>query len=364
VNPLSENQKTAKYSQSRIDTLIGAGTCIKGNVTFTGVLRAEGEIIGDVSCGDDPLGTIVVGKLGRVTGTVNVPHIVVIGHVDGPVHSSESLEIQPAARVVGDAFYKDIVIHEGAVIEGVLTPSLPMEEDRSGPEHRAESLEPPAVKKPEEPPAVAMAHGSETAKRSRTGRNVGLATALLIAVFVIVWLIRSPTAVTPPAAEDVRPANTSVTESPAAQSPPVEVAKPLESPKAVVVSAAALVPSSKADSKLAVQAIPTDSPEPKNVVVVQGDNPAKPGDFVFVVVGKESVVLFKKQRKDPGEGTRIELAQGPGKKITMAKEDILRVAQGRGIQMFYQGRKLAPGTFEGGAWMSFVPVSRDGATGQ
>jgi len=64
-----------------------------------------------VLCDADPIGTLVVGKLGRVTGTVKAPHVVVVGRVDGPVHSSESLEIQPAARVVGDASYKDIVIH-------------------------------------------------------------------------------------------------------------------------------------------------------------------------------------------------------------------------------------------------------------
>ena len=31
------------------------------------------------------------------------------------------------------------------------------------------------------------------------------------------------------------------------------------------------------------------------------------------------------------------------------------VAEGRDIEIFYQGRKVAPKTIESGAWMSFVP---------
>jgi hypothetical protein len=105
-------------------------------------------------------------------------------------------------------------------------------------------------------------------------------------------------------------------------------------------------------------------PDPKPVTVVQGDSPNKPADFVFVVVGKESAVLFRKPRKDPAEGTRIGVAQGTSKRIPIAKDDILRVEQGRGIQMFFQGRKVAQATIEGGAWISFVPNSRGGASGQ
>jgi hypothetical protein len=129
-----------------------------------------------------------------------------------------------------------------------------------------------------------------------------------------------------------------------------------------VESSVPLAPGPQAVTKDVVQATPPDIPEPdlKHVVVVQGDNPGKPGDFIYVVIGKEPAVLFRKQRKDPAEGTRIGVAQGTSKRIAIAKDDILRVEQGRGLQMFYQGRKVAPTTIESGAWMSFVQNSRRG----
>jgi cytoskeletal protein CcmA (bactofilin family) len=362
VNPLSEKHKSARYSQSRTDTLIGAGTRIEGNITFTGVLRIDGEIIGDVSCDEDTHGTIVVGKLGCVTGAVKAPHVVVEGRVCGSVHSSESIEILPNARVVGDASYRDIVIHEGGVIEGVLTPRLPTQEDSSGREHRVQKLAPPPARESAEAPTAAVADGNVPGKPPGKGRKFGAAVALLIAVVAFVWINLSPTAVTPRAANAVAKANSSAPQSPASTPPPVESAAPLESPKAVTESSVPLAPGPQAVTKDVVQATPPDIPEPdlKHVVVVQGDNPGKPGDFIYVVIGKEPAVLFRKQRKDPAEGTRIGVAQGTSKRIAIAKDDILRVEQGRGLQMFYQGRKVAPTTIESGAWMSFVQNSRRG----
>lgn len=364
VNPLSDKHKSARYSQSRTDTLIGAGTRIEGNITFTGVLRTDGQIIGDVSCDDDSRGTIVVGKLGSVTGAVKAPHVVVAGRVDGPVHSSESIEIHPDACVVGGGSYRNIVIHEGGVIEGVLTPRFPTEEGRSGQVHRVLSLDPAAVKKSDESHADSMADGDEIGKHPGKGRKLGVAIVLLIAVVAIVWINLSPTTVKPPAVDVVPKANNPAPENPAPQPVPVASATPLDSPKAVTTSAVPLAPSTETVTKDAVQATPAETQELdlKHVTVVRGDDPGKPADFLYVVIGKEPAVLFRKQRKDPAEGTRINLAQGTSKRIPIAKDDILRVEQGRGLQMFYQGRKVASATIASGAWISFVPNSGSNST--
>ena len=42
------------------------------------------------------------------------------GTINGPVHASETLELQPSARVRGDVHYKSLEIHHGAVVEGKL----------------------------------------------------------------------------------------------------------------------------------------------------------------------------------------------------------------------------------------------------
>jgi len=45
-------------AQNRIDSLIGAGTRIEGNVIFAGGLRVDGEIKGDVRTGEGEAGTL------------------------------------------------------------------------------------------------------------------------------------------------------------------------------------------------------------------------------------------------------------------------------------------------------------------
>lgn len=111
--------KTDKPS-NRIDSLIGAGTVVEGNVTFSGGLRIDGEVRGNVSAADGQSGTLVVSEHARIDGEVNVSHLVVNGAINGPVHSDEFLELQPRARVTGDVLYSKIEMHLGAVVQGRL----------------------------------------------------------------------------------------------------------------------------------------------------------------------------------------------------------------------------------------------------
>src|SRR2546427_2779717 len=56
----------------------------------------------------------------RIDGEVQAAHIVVNGTINGPVHATETLELQAGSKVKGDVYYKSIEIHQGAVVEGRL----------------------------------------------------------------------------------------------------------------------------------------------------------------------------------------------------------------------------------------------------
>jgi cytoskeletal protein CcmA (bactofilin family) len=106
--------------QKRIDSLIGAGTVVRGDLVFSGGMRIDGQIHGNVTCADGKAGTLVVSEQARVDGEVRVSHVVVNGTVNGPVIAQDYLELQPKARVVGDVSYKTLEMHLGAVIQGRL----------------------------------------------------------------------------------------------------------------------------------------------------------------------------------------------------------------------------------------------------
>lgn len=113
-------RKKSSKPQGRIDSLIGAGTKIEGNLTFSGGLRVDGEIKGNVLGSGDQPSTLVVSERACIEGEVGVSHMVINGTVIGPVFSSESLELQAHARVTGDLQYNTVEIHLGAVVQGRL----------------------------------------------------------------------------------------------------------------------------------------------------------------------------------------------------------------------------------------------------
>lgn len=106
--------------KSRIDTLIGAGTTITGDVVFSGGLRIDGEVRGNISAVGEQPSTLVVSEHARIEGEISVSHVVINGTVIGPVTSTGSLELQPKASVTGDVSYQSIEIHLGALIQGKL----------------------------------------------------------------------------------------------------------------------------------------------------------------------------------------------------------------------------------------------------
>jgi len=110
--------KKGNVPQSSIDSLIGAGTRIEGDITFSGGLRVDGEVRGNISCTNGLEGTLVISEKASVEGAISVGHVVINGTVIGPVTAGESLELLPLARVTGDVEYHQIEMQQGAVIQG------------------------------------------------------------------------------------------------------------------------------------------------------------------------------------------------------------------------------------------------------
>ncbi len=110
--------KTSKASP--IDSLIGTGTVIEGDLTFSGGLRIDGVIKGAVRASGNKPASLVLSETARIEGSVEVAHVVINGAVVGPINASEFLELLPKARVTGDVTYKAIEIHVGAIVMGQL----------------------------------------------------------------------------------------------------------------------------------------------------------------------------------------------------------------------------------------------------
>lgn len=106
--------------QKRIDSLIGAGTIVEGDVTFSGGLRVDGTVRGQVATVDNQPATLVISEHAVIDGEVRVSHVVINGTVRGPVVAHDYLELQAKARVNGDVTYRTLEMHVGAIVQGKL----------------------------------------------------------------------------------------------------------------------------------------------------------------------------------------------------------------------------------------------------
>jgi len=112
----------SKKKQPPIRTLIGEGTRIEGRLLYADGLRIDGEIMGDVMAEGDARSILVISEKARVVGKVKGGHVIINGTVEGPVESSELLELQPKARITGNVRYQALEMHQGASIHGELHP--------------------------------------------------------------------------------------------------------------------------------------------------------------------------------------------------------------------------------------------------
>ncbi len=116
--------------QTQIDTLIGANAIIGGDINFSGGLRVDGHVNGNVIATPGKPSTLVLSEHAQVNGEVSVTHLVTNGTINGPVSASEYMELQGKARVTGNIHYKTMQIQLGAIIEGQLIHGKPEADDK------------------------------------------------------------------------------------------------------------------------------------------------------------------------------------------------------------------------------------------
>jgi cytoskeletal protein CcmA (bactofilin family) len=101
-----------------IDSLVGVKTDIKGDIVFSGGLRIDGKIKGNITAKGDGNSTLVLSEHAVVLGNVTVPHVIVNGTIKGNVRAAERIEMQHKGEITGDVYYKVIEMAMGATING------------------------------------------------------------------------------------------------------------------------------------------------------------------------------------------------------------------------------------------------------
>jgi len=110
-----------KKNRRRTDTptLISKGTCIVGEIHFSGSLEIEGQVKGNIEAvGNDADACVRIRDTGVVVGQVKAPVVIVSGSIEGDIYATKQVELASQAVVKGDIHYALLEIEKGAQVNG------------------------------------------------------------------------------------------------------------------------------------------------------------------------------------------------------------------------------------------------------
>ena len=100
--------------EGNLNSILGPGCKVKGNIELQGTIRIDGDFDGDIKCPD----TLIIGKSGVVRASVEVKNAVIGGKLVGNIQASNKIELQTGSHVEGDIQTARLVIDEGVFFEG------------------------------------------------------------------------------------------------------------------------------------------------------------------------------------------------------------------------------------------------------
>lgn len=116
----SDQKKLKKINTTDVSSIIGEGTTIKGDISYSGGLHIDGRVEGNVSAEEGAAATLTLSKLGSIYGNVDIPTIVIAGEVQGDVTASDRVQLIANARITGNVKYNLIEMEVGAEVNGQL----------------------------------------------------------------------------------------------------------------------------------------------------------------------------------------------------------------------------------------------------
>ena len=102
-----------------LNSIIGRGSVIEGNLKVQSSMRVDGRIKGQVQVTD----SLVVGKDGEIDGEIRAKNIIVGGRVKGKIFASGKVVLEAKSSFQGELKTSKLVIDDGAVFDGTCSMS-------------------------------------------------------------------------------------------------------------------------------------------------------------------------------------------------------------------------------------------------
>ena len=97
-----------------INTIIGLGSAVSGDVHANGFIRVDGDIDGNL----ESTGNIIIGDKARINGSISALSTVIGGIVLGDIYAPNGIKLLSSSAVIGNIFTKKLEIEENGILHG------------------------------------------------------------------------------------------------------------------------------------------------------------------------------------------------------------------------------------------------------
>ncbi len=110
----------ANLRDSLVNSLVGSGSSLRGDLVVDGLVRIDGDVAGAIRS----TGKVVIGQGGRCESSIQARAAIIGGLVKGDVCVTERLSVLDGAVIVGNVFAPrldaegDVVIHGDVEVSG------------------------------------------------------------------------------------------------------------------------------------------------------------------------------------------------------------------------------------------------------
>lgn len=97
-----------------INTLVGNGSFIQGNLKVNGFIRIDGDIDGDLKTD----GAVIISERARIRGNLTAKSAVIGGIVLGDVKAKEGVKLLSSSAVIGNIITRKVQMEDKVVFHG------------------------------------------------------------------------------------------------------------------------------------------------------------------------------------------------------------------------------------------------------
>ncbi|MGP1587466.1 MAG: bactofilin family protein [Treponemataceae bacterium] len=99
-----------------INTMVGSGAFVFGNLSVDGFVRIDGSVDGNL----ETTGGAIIGENAKIRGNITAKSVIIGGIIEGDVVAPEGVHLFSSAVIFGDVISRKIKVDQNVIVQGYM----------------------------------------------------------------------------------------------------------------------------------------------------------------------------------------------------------------------------------------------------